>query len=150
MPTAIAALDVIFGEALRLSIDDGKVPDSRNNKGGAMQVSCESREMCAVAWLKGNRHKYYEDAFRMLPRDIPLVSASRRGELFAVFDGIGSAPEGRHAAQVAADFMLQFYREPEKYPARWESVQAILLEANRAIYKVSVQRTPLSMLGVRG
>jgi anaerobic selenocysteine-containing dehydrogenase len=36
-----------------------------------------------------------------------MVGVQERGELFAVFDGIGSAPKGRQAAQEMADILLK-------------------------------------------
>ena len=66
----------------------------------------------------------------MLPREVPPVERLNRGEIFAVFDGIGSAPEGRHAAQFMADHLIQFYRKPDDYPASPEGLQALLFEGN--------------------
>jgi PPM family protein phosphatase len=96
-------------------------------------MAVDRRQDCAVAYLKGTKHKIYEDSFRMLPREIPLVGQCRRGEIFAVFDGIGSAPEGRHAAQHMADRLISFFRHPVLYPASRQGVEALLLEANREI-----------------
>ena len=98
-------------------------------------IPCDQRGSVAVSWIKGNKHKYYEDSFRMLSRDIPLVEQRNRGELFAVFDGIGSAPEGRHAAQEMAESLLRFYKEPEVFPESWESIRTLLMEANLMIYQ---------------
>lgn len=98
-----------------------------------INVSFEPKESVTVAWVKGSKHRYYEDSFRMLSRDIPIVSQQTRGELFAVFDGIGSAPEGRRAAQEMADCLLKFYREPRLCPASLEGIEALLFEANMVI-----------------
>jgi len=102
---------------------------------GKNDIPCDQRESAAVSYLKGTKHKYYEDSFRMLPRDIPLVEQKKRGELFAVFDGIGSAPEGRHAAQEMAESLLRFYREPDAYSASWEGIKTLLMEANLTIHQ---------------
>jgi len=96
---------------------------------------CDQRGSAAVSYLKGTKHKYYEDSFRMLPKDIPLVKQKKRGELFAVFDGVGSAPEGRHAAQEMAEVLLRFYREPDAYPNSWEGIKTLLMEANLTIHQ---------------
>jgi len=96
---------------------------------------CDQRESVAVSYLKETKHKYYEDSYRMLPKDIPLVEQKKRGELFAVFDGIGSAPEGRHAAQEMAENLLRFYREPDAYPTSWEGIRTLLMEANLTIHQ---------------
>lgn len=66
-------------------------------------MAVDRRKSAAVAHLKGTKHRIYEDSFRMLPRVVPLVESLNRGKIFAVFDGIGSAPEGRHAGQFMAD-----------------------------------------------
>jgi serine/threonine protein phosphatase PrpC len=63
-----------------------------------------------------------------------MVENQNRGELFAVFDGIGSAPEGRHAAQFMADHLIKFYRNPADYPASWEGIRSLLFEGNMEIY----------------
>jgi len=90
--------------------------------------------MAAVAWMKGTTHKFYEDRYRLLCRPVPIVVQQDRGEIFAVFDGIGSAPKGMAAAQAMCDGLVNFYREPEKYPASHESIGQLMMKANREIY----------------
>ena len=80
------------------------------------KINSERRGSAAVAWRKGTKHTLYEDRYRMLPREIPLVAQRERGEIYAVFDGIGSAPQGRTAAQFMADKLLDFYRKTDEYP----------------------------------
>lgn len=99
-----------------------------------MEISVETKGMAAVAWMKGTKHKFYEDRFRLLCQPVPLVSEQDRGEIFAVFDGIGSAPKGMAAAQFMCDVLVKFYREPEKYPASYESIEQLMMEANREIF----------------
>jgi len=79
----------------------------------------ERKGSAAVSWLKNAKStsKPYEDRYRMLTADIPLVGKSGRGELFAVLDGIGGAPMGMAAAQAVTDCLLDFYRKPEEIPA---------------------------------
>jgi serine/threonine protein phosphatase PrpC len=98
-------------------------------------MAVDRRQSCAVAHLRGSKHKIYEDSFRLLPREIDLVESCNRGELFAVFDGIGSAQEGRHAAQYMADLLIEFYRYPNKHQASWEGIQSLLLKGNMNINK---------------
>jgi serine/threonine protein phosphatase PrpC len=93
----------------------------------------DMREGVAVAYAKGTKHRYYEDAFRMLSRDVPLIGQKKRGEVFAVFDGIGSAPEGRHAAQVMADTLVRFFREPDVFSPSDKGMLKVLEEANMEI-----------------
>ena len=94
----------------------------------------DQREGVAVSHAKGTKHRFYEDAFRMLSRDIPMVAQHNRGEIYAVFDGIGSAPEGRHSAQVMADALVRFFREPDRYSASESGLIRLLDEANREIH----------------
>jgi serine/threonine protein phosphatase PrpC len=96
-------------------------------------MAVDRRLNCAVAYLKGTKHKIYEDSFRMLPREIPLVEKCGRGEIFAVFDGIGSAPEGRRAAQYMADRLIEFFRRPDVYPVTLQGLETLLLESNLEI-----------------
>lgn len=69
----------------------------------------EERRGAAVLWLKGATHRHYEDRFRLLNRDVPLVSGSAVGEIFAVADGVGSAPLGMSAAQYLCDQLVRMY-----------------------------------------
>ena len=94
----------------------------------------DQREGVAVAHIKGTKNRFYEDAFRMLTRDISLVNQHRRGEIFAVFDGIGSAPEGRHSAQFMTEALIRFYREPEVVPAKATALYNLLIKANHDIF----------------
>ena len=86
------------------------------------------------SWRKGTKHFRYEDGFRLLSRDISLVEKAERGEIFAVFDGIGSAPEGARAAIHMCDALIGFFRGNEKFPATPEGLMSLLLEANSAIF----------------
>jgi PPM family protein phosphatase len=66
-------------------------------------MNCEVRGNAAVAWLKGTKNKLYEDRYRLLSQDVPLIRRLERGQMFAVFDGIETAPEGRRPAQEMGD-----------------------------------------------
>lgn len=79
-------------------------------------MNTERKENAAVSWLKNSKGKsHYEDRYRLLTNDIPLVGKSGRGELFAVLDGMGSAPLGMASAQIVCDDLLKFYREPGQF-----------------------------------
>jgi len=95
----------------------------------------EKKGSAAVSWLKNAKSssKPYEDRYRMLSKDIPLVRKSGRGELFAVLDGMGSAPKGMAAAQAVADCLLEFYRKPDEIPADSNGLIQLLLQTNQAI-----------------
>jgi len=96
-------------------------------------VCCEVRGPAAVAWLKGTRHRFYEDRFRLLPDSIPLVAQSNRGSIYSVFDGIGGAPEGMRSAQHMADILLRFYQKSDLYADSARDLHRLLNEANREI-----------------
>ena len=99
------------------------------------KVHTESRGCAAVASAQSRSHARYEDRFRLLCDPIPLVRESRLGEIVAVFDGIGDAPEGMAAAQHMADALLRFYKQPHRHPDGRESLRDLLLAANQEIYE---------------
>lgn len=92
----------------------------------------ETRGCAAVSWLKSPKHAY-EDRYRLLTKDIPVVGQSGRGELFGVMDGIGSAPLGMAAAQAMADSLANFFRRPDLYSADWQGLYKLLHETNVSI-----------------
>jgi serine/threonine protein phosphatase PrpC len=94
----------------------------------------EQRGSTAVSWIKGTKHRVYEDRYRILSRDVPLVATKKRGELFAVLDGIGSAPRGMSAAQEMADCLIRFYRESDDIQSDVEGLLELLFETNRQIF----------------
>lgn len=95
----------------------------------------EKKSSAAVSWLRNAKRtgKLYEDRYRLLTRDIPIVGKSRRGEIVAVLDGIGGAPMGMAAAQAVADCLLDFYRKPEAISADSNGLMQLLLRTNMAI-----------------
>lgn len=97
-------------------------------------VEIESRGNATVAWQKGPRHKFYEDRFRILCRPIPLVTQANRGEIFAVLDGVGSAPKGMTAAQEVTDVLVKFFDAENSLPGGLEVLQALLQSANQTIH----------------
>ena len=95
----------------------------------------ERKGSAAVSWLKNNKdkHKPYEDRYRLLTRDITLVGSSGRGELLAVMDGIGGAPMGMAAAQAICDELVRFYKEPKQFSPDVQGLTRLLHDANIAI-----------------
>lgn len=85
-----------------------------------------------VASLKGLNHHLYEDRYRLLGGDVPLVQAAGRGHLFGVMDGVGSAPKGMRAAQHAADTLTRFYIDPT-VPCTADAIARLLEAANQEI-----------------
>ena len=93
----------------------------------------EERLGAAVLWFKGATHRYYEDRYRLLSRDVPLVSSSAVGEVFAVADGVGSAPLGMSAAQHCCDRLAQLF-EPSGDQDQTQRLQDLLAAVNREIH----------------
>jgi len=94
----------------------------------------ERKGSAAVSWLKNSKGKsHYEDRYRLLTKDISLVWKSRRGELFAVLDGMGSCPLGMASAQLVCDDLLRFYREPESFSPDVPGILSLLSESNMTI-----------------
>jgi PPM family protein phosphatase len=100
-----------------------------------VSVVVERKGQAVVAWAKGAAHQFYEDRYRLLPKEIPLVSKQNRGEIFAVFDGIGSAPKGMSAAQYMADQLIEFYRKLDDYDPTVEGLLKLLYNSNLGIYE---------------
>lgn len=110
----------------------------------------ETRGCAAVSWLKSPKHAY-EDRYRLLTSDIAFVGRARRGELFGVFDGIGSAPMGMAAAQAMADTLTDFFRRPELHSADWQGLYKLLHETNVSISRWGViERTDRPLGGCAG
>lgn len=84
----------------------------------------------AVAFSKGPKHKQYEDRYALFPLAKQAVKRQDRGEIFAVFDGIGSAPEGMHSAQHICDVLLTYYSQPESCTSTWEGIRNLLFAAS--------------------
>lgn len=97
-------------------------------------MKLEIKGNTVVAWAKGSKHQFYEDRYRILSKEVKIVDRQNRGELFGIFDGIGSAPKGREAAQEMATKLEDFYYQTQKYPATWEGVHQLLLNTNQSIY----------------
>lgn len=93
----------------------------------------EERGNSTVVWQQGPRHKFYEDRYRLLCRSVPLVDQAENGEIFAVCDGVGSAPRGRDAAQEVCDVLVRFYDSALSAPASADTMHALLQDANKAI-----------------
>jgi len=97
-------------------------------------MDSETRGCAAIAYAKGTSHRFYEDRFRLLTSEAPVVRRANRGQLFAVFDGISTAPKGMSAAQAMSDALVRFFSEPEEYPATAEGLCRILEEGNRLVH----------------
>jgi PPM family protein phosphatase len=95
----------------------------------------ERKGSATVSWLKNAKGnlKPYEDRYRLLSKDIPLVARSGRGELFAVLDGIGSVPLGMRAAQAMSDCLVRFFKEPEEFAPNSKELARLLYETNMVV-----------------
>ncbi|MDZ7762514.1 MAG: hypothetical protein U5L00_19980 [Desulfovermiculus sp.] len=71
----------------------------------------EIPEYLGKAVLLGVGKKLSQDRTRTLTRQIPIVQKASRGELFALFDGMGSKGQGgADAAEVMCDMVTDFSR----------------------------------------
>ena len=86
-----------------------------------------------AASLQSVKNRPNEDRYRLLGASIPLVAEADRGQLFAVFDGIGSAPKGMDAAQKMCDVLVDFFRGKIVHPPSAESLRQLLMDASLAI-----------------
>jgi PPM family protein phosphatase len=100
-------------------------------------VRSERCGCAAVACSKGPKHSRYEDSYTIFPKAKKIVSRLNRGEIFAVFDGIGSAPEGgRSAEYMSSNIILErFYQQPDNHPATWQGIRDLLFTGNMEISK---------------
>ncbi len=83
--------------------------------------------------IKGLNHHFNEDRYRLLGGDVPIVRQANRGHLFAVMDGVGSAPKGMRAAQFVADKLTEFYSDP-RIPDTTDGIAGLLKAASDEIY----------------
>lgn len=96
-------------------------------------ITVESRGRAAVAEIKGSTHSFYEDRSRMLTNEAPLVREAERGELFAVFDGVGSAPMGMRAAEAMGDELIEFFEKPDQWKDTTEGLETLIREGSQRI-----------------
>ncbi len=97
-------------------------------------IHVERKGTTAVASAQGRDHERYEDRFRLLCEPVPVVCEVDRGEILAVFDGIGGAPEGMAAAQHMADSLVSFFKSPNYDPPTAQALHGLLMTANQEIY----------------
>lgn len=93
----------------------------------------EERRGASVLWLKGATHRHYEDRYRLLGCDVPLVAASAVGEVFAVADGVGNAPLGMSAAQHLCDRLAQLYGQCGEESSS-QRLLDLLVDVNREVH----------------
>ena len=79
-------------------------------------IHLEKRGRVTVGWAKGANHRLYEDRYRILTKDVPVVGSSDRGEVFAVLDGMGGLSKGMQAAQEIADCLISYFEDSEGLP----------------------------------
>ncbi|MBF0231788.1 MAG: protein serine/threonine phosphatase 2C family protein [Desulfamplus sp.] len=82
--------------------------------------------------IKGINHRRNEDRYRMLGNKSPQIKRMNRGELFAVFDGMGSAPKGAEAAQLMCDSLMSIYDEQKEKPSL-QDIRNLLFQGNMSI-----------------
>ncbi len=93
----------------------------------------EKRGRAIVGYMRGLTHRNYEDRFRLLSAEVPIVAEAGRGEMFAVFDGMGGLRQGMHAAQHMADLLIEFFEFPHRHEATVLGVTQLLLRGSSEI-----------------
>jgi serine/threonine protein phosphatase PrpC len=88
--------------------------------------------MAQYASLQGLKGRPCEDRFRLLDGNVPTVRVSDRGYVYAVMDGVGSAPKALRAAQHTADKLIGFFQRTD-IPATASGLHALLRETNMEI-----------------
>lgn len=101
-------------------------------------MKSERRGRAAVTFCTGKSHLYYEDRYRLLTRDVPVVKEKDCGEIYAIFDGMGGAPKGRDAAQEMSDWLIRFYQASETRPCSVKGLYDLLSDANMAVFNWGV------------
>lgn len=79
--------------------------------------------------IKGKSHKKNEDRSIMLGEKARLVKQAGRGQIFSVFDGMGSAPKGGEAAQYMCDALINFFKD-KATPPTLKALVGLLFKAN--------------------
>jgi serine/threonine protein phosphatase PrpC len=82
--------------------------------------------------VQGVKSRPCEDRFRLLDARVPIVRSAERGFLYAVMDGVGSAPKALRAAQHVADRLIDFFRV-EYIPATVRGIYELLFDVNNDI-----------------
>ena len=102
-------------------------------QGSNPRFRIEQRGRATVGTIRGQTHTHNEDRFRLLTSDVPLVGDARRGEMFAVFDGMGGLRLGMHAAQHMADLLIEFFEAPDRHDATVRGLRSLLIRGSREI-----------------
>lgn len=94
----------------------------------------ELPEYLGKAALPGVGKQLSQDRTRTLISQAPIVQKANRGELFALFDGIGSKGQaGADAAEVMCEMVTDFFRKTDELKASPEGLHQLLLQGNKII-----------------
>jgi len=83
--------------------------------------------------IQGKKNRPNEDRYRVRHAGIKLVERAERGEVFAVFDGIGGVPRGMAAAQEMCDALIELFKPEFIGDAEVDVMQHLLVDANLRI-----------------
>ncbi len=94
----------------------------------------EIPEYLGKAAVPGVGKQRSQDRTRTLTHKAQIVHEADRGELFALFDGMGSKGQGgSDAAEVMCDMVTDFFRKADAFSATSEGLQQLLLRGNQII-----------------
>jgi len=82
--------------------------------------------------IKGKKDRLNEDHHRLFSDASPLVRSAGRGQLFGVFDGMGSTPRAAEAAWHMGQSLIDFFKTMP--PPAPEQIIKLLCQANQEIH----------------
>jgi hypothetical protein len=84
----------------------------------------------AISSTEQNCQRILRRRWLLLCRPISLVEQADCGEIFAVLDGVGSAPKGMAAAPEVCDGLVKFIDHTGSNPSDKDFLQSLLRQAN--------------------
>lgn len=81
--------------------------------------------------LPSPAHKISDDSCRMLGNSSPIFQKNHRGQLFGLFDGMGSLNRGGDSARFMGDSLVKYFRSSEGLSG--QALRNVLIQANNEI-----------------
>ena len=81
--------------------------------------------------IKGKKDGPNQDHYRLFHDEVPLVQTANRGQVFGIFDGMGSTPRASDAAWLVGKSLINFFKVP--LPSSQSQITELLYQANQEI-----------------
>lgn len=81
--------------------------------------------------IKGKKNGPNQDHYRLFHNEVPLVQTANRGQIFGIFDGMGSTPRASDAAWLVGKNLINFFKVPP--PSSQSQITELLYQANQEI-----------------